>query len=60
MTMFTFGLIIGFLLCFFICLLLVYLIPEKAIKFAAKRGARLERKLGTSTFIVLRSLAEKL
>jgi hypothetical protein len=43
-----------------LAILLVFLIPGKAVKFAVKLGGKLEKKLGAEKIAVLRGLAEKL
>jgi hypothetical protein len=54
------GTVIGFIICFIAVLMLTYLAPDKVVKFAAKRGPRLERKLGPTASKTLRSIIERL
>lgn len=56
--MFKFAL--GFAACFALCVGLVYLIPGKAVKFAARLGDRLAHRIGEDNVARLRKIAELL
>jgi hypothetical protein len=50
----------GFVACFALSALLVFLIPAKAVKFAAKLGAKLSDKIGEDNVERLRKIADLL
>lgn len=51
---------LGFVTCFALSLTLVYLVPGKALKFAAKFGTKLGEKIGPENVERLRKIAELL